>query len=208
MTAYHEAGHLMITYLTHPTNDVFKASIIQRGGSLGVVHSIPREELYTSDVNTLKAHIRVSLAGYVAEKLKYGVTSTGVSSDFSKAMAIAHDMVWAYGMGGDGLIGDFNQIPAGGMYRPGQLSEAFKEKLNMATQILLHECVKEVEQVLKAEFHILERFAKELLAREELDYDEIVQIFMEYNKPPKPLPQEVPEIQRHFPPSPPPPPSV
>ncbi|MBI5883470.1 MAG: AAA family ATPase [Elusimicrobia bacterium] len=200
MTAFHEAGHLLITYLTHPTNDVFKASIVQRGGSLGVVHSVPREELYTSDINTLKAHIRVSLAGYVAERLKYGVTTTGVSSDFGKAMALAHDMVWVYGMGGDGLIGDFNQIPAGGMNRPGQLSEAFKEKLNMATQTLLHECVKEVEQVLKAEFHILERFSKELLAREELDYDEIVQIFMEFNKPPKPLPIEAPEVKRYFPP--------
>ncbi|MBI5623135.1 MAG: AAA family ATPase [Elusimicrobia bacterium] len=200
MTAFHEAGHLLVTYLTHPTNDVFKVSIVQRGGSLGVVHSVPREELYTSDVNTLKAHIRVSLAGYVAERLKYGVSTTGVSSDFAKAMAIAHDMVWIYGMGGDGLIGDFNQIPAGGLNQPAQLSEAFKEKLNNATQVLLHECVKEVEQVLKTEFHILERFSKELLAREELDYDEIVQIFTEYGKPPKPLPAENPEPPRYFPP--------
>ncbi|MBI4676876.1 MAG: AAA family ATPase [Elusimicrobia bacterium] len=202
MTAYHEAGHLLITYLTHPTNDVFKASIIQRGGSLGVVHSIPREELYTSDIDTLKAHIRVSLAGYVAEKLKYGVTSTGVSSDFAKAMAIAHDMVWIYGMGGDGLIGDFTQIPAGGWNQPVQLSEAFKEKLNTATQALLHECIRDVEAVLKAESHILERFARELLARDELDYDEIAQIFNEYGKPPKPLPSDAPEVRRYLPPAP------
>ena len=43
MTAFHEAGHLVLVYMHHPTNDVFKASIIQRGGVLGGVHSVPRE---------------------------------------------------------------------------------------------------------------------------------------------------------------------
>ncbi|HNV86995.1 MAG TPA: AAA family ATPase, partial [Candidatus Omnitrophota bacterium] len=44
MTAYHEAGHLIATYLMHPRDDVFKASIVPRKSSLGVVHPTPREE--------------------------------------------------------------------------------------------------------------------------------------------------------------------
>ncbi len=210
MTAYHEAGHLLIVYLTHPTNDVFKASIIERGGVLGVVHSIPKEELHSSDVDTLKAHIRVSLAGYVAEKIKYGVSTTGVSADFRHAMAIAHDMVWSLGMGDEGFVGDFNQIPAGGRYDPGQLSEAIKERLNLQTQRILHECVKEVEKVLKAEEHILDRFARELLKREELDYDEILEIFEGYGKPPRPAVVSLllPEAARPSEPAPPPAPVV
>ena len=188
MTAYHEAGHLLMVYLTHPTNDVFKASIVQRGGVLGVVHSIPREELYSQDINALKANVRVSLGGYCAEKLVYGVTTTGVSSDFQHAMSTAHYMVWSLGMGGDGLIGDFNQIPAGGLNKANQLSEAFKERLNMATQAIMREAIVEVEKTLTTERHILDRFARELLAREELDYDEIEAIMREHGKPPKPLP--------------------
>ncbi|OGR84066.1 MAG: hypothetical protein A3J74_01190 [Elusimicrobia bacterium RIFCSPHIGHO2_02_FULL_57_9] len=182
MTAYHEAGHLLIVYLTHPTNDVFKASIVQRGGTLGVVHSIPREELYSSDVKTLRAHIKVALAGYAAERLKYGVTTDGVSSDFAGAMSIAHNMVWRFGMGQNGFVGDFTQIPKE------QLSDSLKQKLNEATQRLLHEALEEVDVTLKAEAHILDRFASELLKRDELDYDEIVAIFMEYGKQPKPIP--------------------
>ncbi len=182
MTAYHEAGHLLIVYLTHPTNDVFKVSIVQRGGTLGVVHSIPREELYSSDARTLRAHIKVSLAGYVAERLKFGVTTDGVSSDFANAMTIAHNMVWRYGMGEHGYVGDFTRIPEN------QLSDDLKEKLNSATQKLLQECMAEVEQTLHSETRILERFANELLKKDELDYDEIVAIFTEYGKPPKPLP--------------------
>lgn len=182
MTAYHEAGHLLIVYLTHPTNDVFKASIVQRGGTLGVVHSIPREELYSSDAKTLRAHIKVSLAGYVAEKQKFNTTTDGVSADFTNAMSIAHNMVWKFGMGENGFVGDYTRIPKD------QLSDDLKGRLNDQTQKILHQCMMEVEQTLKAEAHILERFANELIARDELDYDEIVKIFIEYDKHPKAIP--------------------
>jgi cell division protease FtsH len=188
MVAYHEAGHLIVLYLMHPTDDVFKASIIQRAGSLGVVHHIPREELHLSDSNRLLGHIKTSLGGYAAERIRYGVTTSGVSSDFTSAMTLAHDMVWRLGMGGDGFIGDFSVIPAGQSMRGNQLSEALKEKLNMETQRILHECLVEVDQVLRTESRILDRFAAELLRREELDYDEIVSIFLEYGKPPRPIP--------------------
>lgn len=182
MTAYHEAGHLLVLYLTHPTDDVFKASIVQRGGTLGVVHPVPREELFSKDARTMMADIKMFLAGYVAEKLKYGVTTTGVSHDFSVAMNVAHSMVWNFGMGTNGFVGDFSRIPKE------QLSDRLKEKLNDETQQILHQAMKEVEELLKAESHILDRFAGELLKRDELDYDEIVAIFQEYGKPPKPIP--------------------
>jgi len=186
MTAFHEGGHLVVLYLTHPTNDVFKASIIQRGGILGVVHSIPREEMYSSDSRTLKAHIKVALAGYVSERIKYGVTTDGVSSDFSNAMTIAHDMVWRLGMGDNGFVGDFTRIPAD------QLSDDLKQKLNGMTQKLLQDSMTEVERTLKADWPIVERFAAELQARDELDYDEIAAIFQEYGKPPKSLAASTP----------------
>ncbi|MEI8191655.1 MAG: hypothetical protein WCI75_18230, partial [candidate division NC10 bacterium] len=178
MTAYHEAGHLVTLYLTHPTDDVFKASIIQRGGVLGVVHHSPREEIYSHDRNTWLAGVRVSLAGYVAEKLKYGVTTDGVSSDFKSAMMTAHTMVWRLGMGQSGFVGDFTELPKQ------HVSEALKEKLNDQTQQLLHQALADVEKTLKAEWHIVERFVKELLQHDELDFDEIVQVCLEYGKPP------------------------
>ena len=182
MTAYHEAGHLIMIYLTHPTNDVFKASIIQRGGTLGVVHSTPTEEMYSHDTHTLKANVRVALGGYVAEKFKYGVTSDGVSSDFANAMQLAHMMVWRFGMGSNGFIGDFTVLPKE------QLSDGLKAQLNAETQKILKEAMIDVEKTLKVEWHILERFVQELLRKDELDFDEIVAIFKEFGKePPKRL---------------------
>lgn len=175
-TAYHEAGHLIALYILHPTDDVFKASIIPRRGSLGVVHHQPREEVFTYDKNRLLADIKADLAGYVAEKLKFGTTSSGVAMDFKQAMAIAHNMVWKYGMGDNSFLGDYTTIPEG------QISERTKENLNEETNKIFQRCLKEVEELLSKERAILDRFAKELLEKEELDYDEIDAIFKEYGK--------------------------
>jgi cell division protease FtsH len=175
MVAYHEAGHLITLYLLHPTDDVFKASIISRKGFLGVVHHQPREELFTESKEKLIADIKVSMSGYMAEKLKFNTTSSGVASDFHHAMDIAHIMVWRLGMG-EKHIGDFTAIP------DAQLSENIKEELNNETERILKACAKDAEDVLTKEIALLDRFAKELLEHEELDYDEIDVIFKEYNK--------------------------
>ena len=174
MTAFHETGHLILTYLIHPRNDVFKASIIPRKGTLGVVHPQPIDEWFSQDKEVLLADIKTSLAGYVGEKLKFGVTSTGVASDFKKATQIAHTMVWRLGMGPSGLVGDYSSIPQA------ELANATKNRLSQDTDQIIKECLNEVEDLLKKENKLFERFAHELLTRGELDYDEIESIFTEF----------------------------
>jgi ATP-dependent Zn protease len=112
----------------------------------------------------------------MAEKIKFGTTSDGVAMDFKQAMAIAHNMVWKFGMGNKGLLGDYTVIP------DTQLSEKVKEELNDETSHIFQRCVKDVEELLTKERPLLDRFAKELLSKEELDYDEIDAIFKEYGK--------------------------
>ena len=181
MTAFHEAGHLIITYFHHPTDDVFKATIIPRGPSLGAVYHPPREELHTYTRERIIGNIKVALAGYAAEKLKFNTTSSGVASDFEQATFWVTQMVWKFGMGNNGFIGDylaFEKFARGSSL----LSEEHKKQLNSQMQEILQGCLKEVEETLKKEIQILDRFAKELVAREELDYDEIQAIFKEYGK--------------------------
>ena len=176
LIAYHESGHLVALYLLHPTDDVFKASIISRGGALGMVHHQPREEYYTVDREKMLADIKVALAGYVAEKIKYKTTSSGVASDFQKAIHLAHDMVWRLGMGQDGMIGDYSSLPKH------EVSEDLKDSFNRQTQQILKECMIDVEKTLIKEWNILERFVEELLKKDELEFDEIDQIFKEFGK--------------------------
>ncbi len=179
MTAYHETGHLITTYLSHPRDDVFKASIIPRKSSLGVVHPTSIEEWHGRDRETLFADIKICLAGYVAEKIKFNTTTTGVTSDFKQAMHLAHFMVWVLGMGSSGLIGDYT------IYKDGNallLSEDVKMRLNQDVDKILKDCMIEVETLLRKEKDLFERFAHELLTKQELDYDEIEAIFAEFGK--------------------------
>jgi len=140
----------------------------------------PKEELHTRGKDALLMDIKVSLSGYAAEKIKYGTTSSGVASDFTNLMQVAHTMVWSLGMGDEGFLGDYAAIPDD--IRGNQLSESIKESLNMQTQKIIQRCEKETEEILKKEWTIVERFVKELLEKEELDYDEIDAIFKEFGK--------------------------
>ena len=178
-TAYHEAGHLIVVYLLHPTDDVFKASIVSRRNTLGVVYHVPRSDYYSSNRNKMLADIKASLGGYVAEKLKCEATTDGVSADFRRAMGLAHTMVWRLGMGTNGFIGDYEILAAG---QTDHLSDHVKERLNNETHLILDQCRKAVEELLKREEPLLDRFASELVKKNELEFDEIDAIFAEYGK--------------------------
>ena len=185
-TAYHEAGHALVAYILHPTDDVIKATIVPHKGMLGFVSHRPSEELHTTNKNHLLANIKVSIASYVAEKLKFGTTSSGVGggqgSDFDTAMRYAHYMVWQLGMGKSGLIGDFHYLisPNG----QSMISEKTKEMLDNDTQEILQSCLKEVTDLLKDKIDLLETFAQELIKKEELEYDEIEDIFKQFGVTP------------------------
>jgi cell division protease FtsH len=175
-TAFHEAGHAVALYFLHPTDDVFKASIKSRGPALGMVSHHPREELHTHNKEKLMADIKVALAGYVAEKLRYGTTSTGVSSDFQKATQIAHAMVWKFGMGNSCMVGDFSSIPEN------EISNTLKEKLNNESIDIMNGCMENVGKFLKDEWKMVEALANELIQKTELDYDSIESILQAFGK--------------------------
>lgn len=184
-TAYHEAGHAIIAYFTHPTDDVIKASIIPRKGALGYVGHRPPEEIHIHDKEWYVANIKTCLGSFVAEKIKFGTTSSGVEKDFAYALQLAHHMVWRWGMGESGVFGNFYGLSGYDRWRgvvPPNISEKTKEKLDEDTQKIMNKCLKEVEEILTKEKDLLECFAQELLKKGELEYDEIVEIFKTYGK--------------------------
>lgn len=185
-TAYHEVGHLLAVYFLHPTDDVFKASIYMRRSTLGATWHVPREEYHAKTRDQYLAEIKVALAGYAAEKLKCKSTTSGVGDDFRRAISAAHEMVWSYGMGSNGFVGDYELLTGSWVFRGSatgdRLSDRVKEKLNEETHNILQACLKEVEELLRQEDVLLERFKDELLKHNELEYDDIEAIFAEYGK--------------------------
>ncbi|MFH1190947.1 MAG: AAA family ATPase [Candidatus Omnitrophota bacterium] len=173
-TAYHESGHAIITYLLAPSKDVFKITITPRGPTGGATWIPEREDTFIEDSNNLLSKIKISLGSYAAEKIKYNATTTGVYGDFSSAMHYAHNMVWICGMGKSGFLGNWEIVD--------KISEEVKAKLDYDVQDILNSCLIEVTGLLKKEEALMDRLAKELVTKDELNYDEIEAIFKEFGK--------------------------
>lgn len=188
-TAYHEAGHAIIACM-HPKDDVVKATIIPRKGFLGFVSHKPRVEYYSQNKELLLSQIKICLASYASEELVFGSTSTGVGggrgSDFHTAMDIARSMVFSYGMGKSGFIGDFRNTY---LYAD-NLSEALKEKLEADVQDILQACLKDVKDFLSSHRDLLDHFAEKLIEKGDLEYDEIKTIFDKFGLKPASRPEE------------------
>ncbi len=181
--AFHEAGHAIVTYLLVPSKDVFKITITPRGHTGGATWVPEREEILIEDQKQLLNEIKISLGSYAAEKIKLGFTTSGVGGDFANALHIAHNMAWSAGMGKSGLLGNFQALESYASSRGKSIiSEETKARLDNDVQDILHSCLKEVTELLKQEEPLLDRIAKELLAKDELNYDEIEAIFKEFGK--------------------------
>ena len=97
-TAYHEAGHALITSLIPESDPIHKVTIIPRGMALGITQQLPLDDRYTYSKVYLEAQLSVYMAGRVAEQMFLDKTTTGAANDFEKATDIARKMVCQYGM--------------------------------------------------------------------------------------------------------------
>ncbi len=98
ITAYHEAGHALISSILPHADPVHKISIISRGRAAGYTLKLPFEERKLQSRKEFLDDIAVSLGGYVSEMLVFGDLTTGASNDLQVATALARDMVTLYGM--------------------------------------------------------------------------------------------------------------
>jgi cell division protease FtsH len=181
IVAYHEAGHAIITYLCEPKRDTFKLSIIPRERTLGVSWSGRDESAEYSKKEAL-ASIMASLGGYAAEKIKFADTGAGVSVDFEHVLALAHRMVYAWGMGNCGFLGNFSVLFLTRSSIEPMLSEEMKARLDKDVQEMLNSCLRQTEDILTRDRALLDALAQELLQKEELDYDQMEEIFKAFGK--------------------------
>ncbi len=100
LTAYHEAGHAIVALNCPSSDPIHKATIIPRGGALGMVVRLPEDDSVSETREEMETNIAVAMGGRVAEELIFGrakVTS-GAYSDIQKASGIARRMVTLFGM--------------------------------------------------------------------------------------------------------------
>jgi cell division protease FtsH len=100
MTAYHEAGHAIVSVMEAASDPIHKATIIPRGGALGMVMRLPERDSYSYHRDKMHANLSVAMGGRVAEEIFFGhdKVSSGASSDIQYATGLARNMVTRWGM--------------------------------------------------------------------------------------------------------------
>ena len=98
LTAYHEAGHAVVSFYLEHVDPVHHITIIPRGGAGGMTVYRPEEDKTFNSKSEMFERIVSALGGRVAEKLMIGDISTGAGADIQQASAIARAMVTVYGM--------------------------------------------------------------------------------------------------------------
>ncbi|MGF1651369.1 MAG: ATP-dependent zinc metalloprotease FtsH [Hyphomicrobiaceae bacterium] len=100
MTAYHEAGHAIVSVHEDASDPIHKATIIPRGRALGMVMRLPERDSYSYHRDKMHANLSVSMGGRVAEEIIFGhnKVSSGASSDIQYATDLARNMVTRWGM--------------------------------------------------------------------------------------------------------------
>ncbi|MDE2435947.1 MAG: ATP-dependent zinc metalloprotease FtsH [Sphingomonadales bacterium] len=100
MTAYHEAGHAIVSVFEPASDPIHKATIIPRGGALGMVVRLPERDRYSYHRDQMHAQLAVAMGGRVAEEIIFGheKVSSGASSDIQQATSLARNMVTKWGM--------------------------------------------------------------------------------------------------------------
>ena len=177
-TAYHEAGHALLSYLLPTADPVHSISIIPAGQTLGVTLHVPTQDKYSVYKQELKEQISVLLGGRAAEMQVFGDYSGGASNDIKRATEIAHRMVTKLGMseelgpirygssqGDDVFLGRSFSAEKGN-------SEATAAKIDAEVKKIIDECFEVARRLLRENADKLTFVAEYLLAHETMDGDQ------------------------------------
>ena len=157
--------------LTPGADPVRKISIIPRGQALGVTLSTPDDDRFNYSEDELRAKIRVSCGGRVAEEIVYDEPTTGAESDIQQLTGIARGMVERWGM--SEKVGFLTVAPQDGQSAllPGAepVSEATQELIDGEVRRIVDEEQEATERLLARNRERLDSLAEALLERETLD---------------------------------------
>jgi cell division protease FtsH len=179
-TAYHEAGHAIVGMALPKCDPVYKATIIPRGGALGMVVSLPEIDRLNWHKDECKQKIAMTMAGKAAEIIKWGEegVSNGPSGDIQQASALARAMVLRWGM--SDAVGniDYAEAHEGYQGKTAGLSVSAETKMLIEGEVkrLIDEGYDTARRILTEQSEQFERLAKGLLEYETLTGDEIKRV--------------------------------
>ena len=184
ITAYHEAGHAVVTYYLEGQDPVQQISIIPRGMAAGFTLSRPENDNTHVSRTHMLDEIVVLLGGRVAEAVAIGDICTGASNDIERATNIARNMITRYGMseklGPINYGKDNDEIFLGRDYtHMRDYSEAVSAAIDAEVNEIITNAYKRAEEIIKTHIDKLDIVAKELIEVEKIEGDRFKVIMAE-----------------------------
>jgi len=176
LTAYHEAGHAVVSRYLPTQTDVKEVSIIPRGVAGGYTMYKSDEDKYYISKTEMKEKLVALLGGRAAEKLVLDDISTGASNDIEVATKIAREMVTKYGMSDNLGPIDFQGKEQNDMFVFG---ENIGDKIGAEVKALIDEAYNNAQKLLIEHRDKLDIIAQTLLAKEKINEQEFKDIFGE-----------------------------
>ena len=196
LTAYHEAGHALMSLLLEPdVEPLHKVSIIPRGLMMGATMFLPEKDRYTIRRRQCLGQLKVAFAGRIAEELFFDDITSGASNDIRNATLIVRRMVMDWGM--SDRVGPVRYAPqeettpwGSEVFGPKEHSDATAHLIDEEVQRIVNASYAEAKSLLKQNREALRRIAEALLKHEALSADEVRKELggLDLVKPPAPAP--------------------
>ena len=176
ITAYHEAGHALVTHYLPHTDPVQKISIVARGQAGGYTLKMPEQDKHLQSKQEFIEEIAVLLGGYSTEKIVYNEVTTGATSDLRQATSLARRLVTDYGMSdklGPRTFGEKEEMIFLGreIHEQRDYSEKVAEEIDQEINNFIHQARLMAEEIINNHRQELEALAHELIAKETVEKD-------------------------------------
>ena len=174
LTAYHEAGHAVVSKFLPTQTEVKEVSIIPRGAAGGyTMYKTNEDKFYVSKTELLEKMVAL-MGGRAAEKVALNEISTGASNDIEVATGIAKDMLTVYGM--DDKIGPIS-LKVDDPYEVQIFGEKVIDNIGTEIQKLLDDAYTTAQKILIQNMDILDKVANTLLEKEKITSEEFEEFF-------------------------------
>ena len=197
LTAYHEAGHAIVSRLLPDTDPVHMITIVPRGRAGGFTSFLPEEDRSYTTKNEMKHEIITLLGGRCAEHLVLNDISTGASNDIERATKVARAMITQYGMSDKlgPIMYDFDsdEVFVGKEFgKAKHYSDRVAYEIDEEMRKIIKDAFDKALKLLEDNIDLLHKLAKVLLEKETIRAEEFENIFNEYSN--QKIKEEPPEL--------------
>ena len=173
--AYHESGHALLGLLVAGADPVKKVTIVPRGQASGVTLQSPVDDRFNYGEDYLRARMVGALGGRAAERMVYGVVTTGAENDLLQVTRLAREMVVRWGM--SPKVGPLNYSDGdGNMFQQRPYSESTGQLIDEEVRRIAEECQDTAEKLLAEHREQLDNLARALLEKDSLDEAQILEV--------------------------------